>query len=112
MSANVGPLPYSRIAVQHVDFALNATDLKSFLRGKQAWFETDCVVFRRGRDCAVPEVQKALREDLFCRITDVVIVSLPNASRWIDDFTVDTGNPSAVAEKARALGVTASGPSW
>ena len=106
MSANIVPLPYSRIAVQHVDFALNETELKSFLRGKEAWFETDYVVFRRGNDCAVTEIQKTDREDLFCKITDVVIVSLPNAS--IDDFIVDTGNPSALAEKARALGVTAS----
>jgi hypothetical protein len=108
MSANVVPLPYSRIAVQHVDFALNETELRSFLRGKETWFETDYVVFRRGKDCAVAEVQKAERKDLFCRITEVGIVSLPDASRWIDDFTVDTGNPSALAEKARALGVTAS----
>jgi len=108
MNANLVPLPYSRIAVQHADFALNETELRSFLRGKQAWFETDYVVFRRGDACAVTEVQKADREDLFCKITDVSVVSLPNASRWIDDFTVDTGNPSALAEKARALGIAPS----
>ena len=108
MSANIVPLPYSRIAVQHVPFALNEAEMRSFLRNKEAWFETDYVVFRRGGDCAVAEIQKADREDLFCRITDIKVVSLPNASRWVDDFTVDTGNPSALAEKARALGVTAS----
>jgi hypothetical protein len=108
MRSNIVPLPYSRIAVQQVDFALNETELRSFLRGKHAWFETDYVVFRRGRDCAVTEVQKADQEGLFCKIADVSVVSLPNASRWIDDFTVDTGNPSALAEKARALGVAAS----
>lgn len=108
MSVNMVPLPYSRIAVQHVDFALSETELRSFLRGKETWFETDYVVFRRGNDCAVAEVQKADRKDLFCRIIEVGIVSLPDASRWIDDFTVDTGNPSALAEKARTLGVTAS----
>jgi hypothetical protein len=108
MSVNIVPLPYSRIAVQHVDFALNETELRSFLRGKETWFETDYVVFRRGNDCAVAEVQKAERKDLFCKITEICTVSLPDASRWIDDFTVDTGNPSALAEKARTLGVTAS----
>jgi hypothetical protein len=91
-----------------VDFALNETELRSFLRGKETWFETDYVVFRRGNDCAVAEVQKDERKDLFCRIMKICIVSLPDASRWIDDFTVDTGNPSALAEKARRLGVTAS----
>jgi hypothetical protein len=43
MSANVVPLPYSRIAVQHVDFALNETELRSFLRGK----ETKCTFTRK-----------------------------------------------------------------
>lgn len=108
MPVNMVPLPYSRVAVQHVDFALNEAELRSFLRDKETWFETDYVVFRRGNDCAVAELQKAEREDLFSRITEVSIVSLPDASRWVDDFTVDTGSPSALAEKARALGVMAS----
>src|SRR5690348_476717 len=101
MNANLVPLPYNRVAVQHVDFALNDNELKSYLRGKEVWFETDYVVFRRGADCAVVEIRKADREDLFCRIAEVIIVSLPDATRWIDDFTVDTGNPSALVEKAR-----------
>ncbi|PYU20441.1 MAG: hypothetical protein DMG30_21065 [Acidobacteria bacterium] len=50
MSVNKVPLPYSRIAVQHADFALNETELRSFLGGEQTWFETDYVVFRRGND--------------------------------------------------------------
>lgn len=107
-AVNIVPLPYSRVAVQHVDFALNETELKSFLQEKEAWFETDYVVFRRAKDCAVVELRKEKRNDMFCRITDVGIVSLPDTSHWIEDFTIDTGNPSALAEKARALGITAS----
>jgi hypothetical protein len=107
-AVNLVPLPYSRVAVQHVDFVLNETELKSFLRGKEAWFETNYVVFRQGGDCAVVELRKENRDDMFCRITDVSIVSLPDTSHWVEDFSVDTGNPSALAEKARALGITAS----
>jgi hypothetical protein len=105
MSVNLVPLPYNRIAVQHVDFALDEAEMKSFLRGKEAWFETDYVVFRRGGDCSIVVVQKEEPKNLFCKITEVGIISLPDASRWIDDFTIDTSNPSALAEKARALGV-------
>ena len=105
---NLVPLPYSRVAVQHVDFVLNEAALKSFLRGKEAWFETDYVIFRQGNDCAVVELRKENREDMFCRIAEVGIVSLPDTSHWIEDSTVDTGNPSALAEKARAWGITAS----
>jgi hypothetical protein len=102
---NLVPLPYSRVAVQSVDFALNEAELKSFLQGKEAWFETDYVVFRRNRDCAVVELRKEKRASMFCRITEVGIVSLPDSSHWSEDPTVDTGNPSALAEKARALGI-------
>ena len=107
-AVNLVPLPYSRVAVQHVDFVLNETELKSFLRGKEAWFETDYVVFRQGGNCAVVELRKENRHDMFCGITDVSIVSLPDTSHWIEDLSVDTGNPSALAEKARALGIKAS----
>ena len=107
-AVNMVPLPYSRVAVQHVDFVLNETELKSFLNGKEAWFETDYVVFRRGDDCAVVELTKETRDGMFCRITEISIVSLPDASRWVEDSTVDTGNRSALAAKALALGMTAS----
>jgi hypothetical protein len=106
MSANLVPLPYSRVAVQHVDFDLSEAHIAGFMRGKRAWYETDYVVFRRGSECAVAEVHKGPREDLFCKMLDVDIVSQTDATRWIDDFTVDTGNPSALATKAKAMGLT------
>lgn len=107
-AVNLVPLPYSRVAVQDVDFELNETELKAFLRGKEAWFETDYVVFRRSNDCGVVELRKENRQEMFSKIRDVRIVSLPDTSHWIEDCTVDTGNPSSLAEKARALGITAS----
>jgi len=107
-SYNIAPLPYNRVSVQKVDFELNETRIQNFLCGKEAYFQTDYVVLRRGDECAVAEISKANYEDLFCRIMEVEVISLPESSRWIDDPSVDTGIPSALAEKARALGVTAS----
>jgi hypothetical protein len=108
LAVNLVPLPYSRVAVQHVDSVLNQTELKSFLRGKEAWFETDYVVFRQGGDCAVVELREENRDDMFCGITDVSTVSLPDTWHWVEDLSVDTGNPSALAEKARALAIAVS----
>jgi len=107
-SDNIVPLPYNRISVQKVDFELNETRIQNFLFEKEAYFQTDYIVLRRGDECAVVKISKANPEDLFCRITAVEVISLPQSSRWIDDPSVDTGIPSALAEKARALGVTAS----
>ncbi|HLW79742.1 MAG TPA: hypothetical protein VKU44_09110 [Terriglobia bacterium] len=105
---NLVPLPYSRISVQEVDFALNETRIQSFLLGKEAYFETDYIVLRRPGECAIAAIRKAHQEGLFCPITGVEVIALPDSCRWIDDPSVDTGIPSALAEKARALGVAAS----
>jgi hypothetical protein len=105
---NLVPLPYSRVAVQHASFALDGAGMRGFLQDKQVWFETDYVVFRRGDDCAVARIDKTAPEGWFCRITGVEIVALPESTRWVDDPAVDPGNPSALADKARALGL---GPS-
>jgi hypothetical protein len=107
-SANLVPLPYSRVGVQSADFPLDETQIREFLRGKEAWFETDYVVFRRGDECAVAEIHKTERKGFFCTITEATIIALPDSCRWIDDPGVDTGNPSALAEKARAVGMMAS----
>ena len=107
-SYNVVPLPYNRVSLQRVDFELDQTSIQNFLCGKEAYYQTDYVVLHRGDECAVAEIAKTNEEDLFCRITHVEVISLPKSSHWIDDPSVDTGIPSALAEKARALGVTAS----
>ena len=107
-SDNVVPLPYNRVSVQKVDFELSETRIQNFLLGKEAYFETDYIVLRRGDECAVAEICKASQEDLFCRIMEVEVISLPESCRWIDDPSVDTSIPSALAEKARGLGITAS----
>ena len=105
---NLVPLPYSRIAVQMAAFDLDETAIREFLRGKQVWFETDYVVFRHGEQCAIGRIEKTAPKDFFSQITSVEIVSLPSATCWVDDSSVDTGNPSALAEKANSLGM---GPS-
>jgi hypothetical protein len=105
---NLVPLPYSRIAVQRIETDLDEAAIRTFLHHKEAWFETDYVVFRRGRDCAVARIEKTTPTNSFCRITSVEVLSQPDCTRWIDDDAVDTGNPSALAEKARASGIGAS----
>lgn len=104
---NFVPLPYNRISVREVEFPLNETTIRSALLGKEAYFETDYVVFRRGAECAVAGLLKDRPAGLFALIRAVEIVALPDSCRWIEDFTVDTGNPSALAEKAHASGTGA-----
>jgi hypothetical protein len=102
---NLVPLPYSRVAVLHIETDLDEASIRTFLLHKEAWFETDYVVFRRGRDCAVVKIEQAVPTNSFSLITSVEVLSSPDRTRWIDDAAVDTGNPSALAERARTSGI-------
>jgi hypothetical protein len=70
---NLVPLPYSRIAVQHIETDLDEAAIRTFLHHKETWFETDYVVFRRGRNCAVAKIEKTIPTNSFCRITSVEV---------------------------------------
>jgi hypothetical protein len=78
---NLVPLPYSRVAVQHIETDLAEDAIGTFLHGKEAWFETDYVVFRRGRDCAVVKIEKTTSTDPFCPITNVEVLSPQDRTR-------------------------------
>ena len=99
---NLVPLPVSRVAIQRVDMGLDSAAMTRFLLHREVWFETDYVVFRRGQDCAVARIEKKPPSNSFCRVTRVEILSQMEGTRWIDDPAVDTTNPSALAERARA----------
>ncbi len=72
---NLVPLSYSRVAVQHIETDLDDAAIRTLLRDKEAWFETDYVVFRRGRDCALVEIEKTTPTNSFCRITSVKVLA-------------------------------------
>jgi hypothetical protein len=103
---NLVPLPYSRVAVQHIETDLDEAAIRTFLLHKEAWFETDYVVFRRGRDCAVAKIEKATPTDSFCRITSVEVLSQQDSTRWIDDAAVDMGTIVRASNFARSISST------
>jgi hypothetical protein len=105
---NLVPLPYSRVAVQRADFPLDDLRIRSFFDGTEIWFETDYVVFRSGTECAVARIEKTAPKRMFCRVRDVEVISTPDVTRWVEDRSIDTGNPSALADKARAVGIRSS----
>ncbi len=103
---NFVPLPYRRVAVRnHTDFPLTERALRENLLGRDAYRRTEFVVLRRESECAVARIEKARPDQLFSPITSVEFFAPPQACHWVDDATLDVGNPSALAAKARALGL-------
>lgn len=107
MSKNLIPLPYRRVSVQRVSIPLNEDAIRNYLLGKEAYRRTDYIVLRGEAGEAVVGVEKAEPESLFSPITAVDVLALPDTCVWVEDPQVDTGNPSAMASKAHALGLDA-----
>lgn len=102
---NLIPLPYRRVSVQHVPIPLDGPSIHSYLLGKEAYRRTDYVVLRGQAGEAIAQVEKVSAEPLFSPITAVEVLALPDTCVWVADPEVDTGNPSAMAAKARSLGL-------
>ncbi len=106
---NFVPLPYRRVAVREVDFPLTERALKENLLGREAYRRTEFIVLRHGGDRAIARIEKENADDLFSAITSVELFASAQECFWADDLTVDVGNPSQLAAKARAAGVGGDG---
>lgn len=103
MSTNLIPLPYRHVSVQRVSIPLDAPAIRAYLLGKEAYRRTDYVVLRGEAGEAIVRVEKESTEPLFSPITVVEMLASPHTCVWVEDATVDVGNPSAMATKARSL---------
>lgn len=103
---NFVPLPYRRVAVRAAGFPLTARGLRDNLLGREAYRRTEFIALRHGPECAIARIEKQDAEELFSAITAVELFAPPQGCRWIGDPDIDVGNPSQLAAKARALGVT------
>jgi hypothetical protein len=103
---NFVPLPYRQVAVRNqVDFPLTEAALRENLLGRDAYRRTEFIVLRGDGECAVARITKARPEDLFSPITAIELFASPSRCHWVDDTTVDVGNPSQLGAKAKALRV-------
>lgn len=103
---NFTPHPYRRVAVRHIEVPLTRDALRQCLLGQEAYRRTEFIVLRRGTECAIARIEKENPDALFSPITSLELFAPPETCRWLDDATVDVGNASQLAAKARELGVT------
>ncbi len=103
--ANLVPLPYRQVSVQDVDVELTDAAIREYLLGKEAYRRTEYVVLLREGQQAIAAIEKASMEPLFSPITTVSLLSPAERCVWAEDPAVDVGNRSALAAKARELGL-------
>jgi hypothetical protein len=82
--------------------------ITAHLLGKDSYRRTRFVILEQAEACAVAMVDREDEQSLFSPITAVFILALPEKCWRVEDTSVDTGNPSALAAKAREMGLDSS----
>lgn len=102
---NLVPLPYRRVSVQPYAGEMTEAAIRAHLLGREAYRRTDFVVLRRDEATALAAIATPDREPLFSPIETVEVLALPETCLFADAPDTDPANPSALAAKARDLGV-------
>ena len=102
---NFVPLPYRHVSVQPYDGEMSEAAIEAHLLGKDSYRRTNFVILEAADACAIAAVDRVSDKPLFSQITAVSVLALPDSCHLVADSTVDTGNPSALAAKARELGI-------
>lgn len=102
---NLVPLPYRRVSVQPYPGEMTEAAIRAHLLGREAYRRTDFVVLRRGEATAVAAITAPDRESLFSPIDSVEVLALPDTCVFAEAPDTDPANPSALAAKARELGL-------
>lgn len=85
------------VSMREVDFPLTREDITRNMQGKRAYTRTDHMVLRRGQETAVIKVIKAKGKELFRRVVEVELISLPEETVFLEDEEIDVLNPSDLA---------------
>jgi hypothetical protein len=88
------------VALKKVDFPLDRKNIARNTVGKEAYYRTRYVVFERGKQHAVAELEKDETSEFFHKILSVKIVSLPKDTRYVEDENVDATNIPLLADFA------------
>lgn len=102
-SYNLVPLPYRHVSVQPYDGPMTEMAIVAHLLGKDSYRRTRYVILEQGGRCAVAAVKRVSEKPLFSSITEVMVLALPDTCLLVEDESVDTGNRTALGDKALAL---------
>ena len=99
------PKSYRKVSVQPYDGKMTEDDIRKHLVGKDAYRRTEYIIFEQNRNCAIVMISLADDESLFSPIKKISLLALPNTCVLVEDRTVDTANCTALAAKAKELGL-------
>lgn len=104
-STNFVPLPYRQVSVHDYDGEMTSGAIESYLAGKDSYRATRFIVVAQQDQRAVAAVERTGEDSLFSPIVSATVLAEPSRCSFARDPEIDTGNGSALAQKARELGI-------
>ncbi len=92
------------VSVKKVSFPLTKEEIRNNLVNKLIYKRTKFIALNNEDKWAVVSVQKPQVKNLFSRIQDIDIISLPASTKYLEDPEIDVLSPTRMAEKAQELG--------
>jgi hypothetical protein len=94
--------PYRGLSVQEVDAPLTQAGIERLLSSREIYRRTAFAVLCRDGQTALVAVRPEDPDQLFSPVADLLLLSGPAATAWIDEPATDVGNASALAATALA----------
>ncbi|MCL2712609.1 MAG: hypothetical protein FWD37_04990, partial [Methanomassiliicoccaceae archaeon] len=85
------------VSVRDVDVALNGSNIKALMSNWTAYVRAEYLILRNGNDHAVVRLKKGNGLELFKKVVDHEIISLPEDTVFLDDPDADVINTPALA---------------
>jgi len=98
------PKHCKEVSIKRVAFPLTEEKIQENLLSKPAYKRTKFIALNNGEDWAVVGIRKPETKNLFSRIEEVEIISLPDSTKYLEDPDIDVLSPTRMAEKAQELG--------
>lgn len=105
-TTNFVPLPYRRVSFQPYVGDMTEDAIAAHLLEREVYRRTDVVVLHDPTShCAVAAIQRDGADDLFNRVVAVEVLALPDTTVFVHAPHTDPANRSALARRARELGI-------
>lgn len=92
------------VSIKRVEFPLTEKEIQKNLVNKPAYKRTKFIILNNEDDWAVVKIKKPEVKNLFSKIQNVKIISMPDSTKYVEDASIDVLSPTRMAEKAEELG--------
>jgi hypothetical protein len=88
------------VGIKKITFPLKENNIITRLIGQLAYKKTNYLILINGDERAIVRIEKSQSEELFSKIEEVKIISLPETTKYLEDPAINVLSPTQMGEAA------------